>query len=228
MKLNHWQSVASSNEGETAPMFSMTDIKAHTVYKIVMFLPNLILLALAIFAYPFISYMVGFSFADSLLMQILLSIVAYFIIGIVWFFIVQAIEFVLKEIFYLLIDVSPSKGLNDAESKAVLFGGQFVLDCWEFEKNVRNVSYEVVDRISRQGLFGFIFKADASKRLWAIVDYYQKNPNEAMSQYKVQKILKNIGIAMPWYEQALNNAYVRYMALPPMFFIYLLIEQPSI
>ena len=97
-------------------MFSMTDIKAHTVYKIVMFLPNLILLALAIFAYPFVSYMVGFSFADSLLVKVLLSIVAYVIIGIVWHFLVRAILFVLNELFYLLIDVSPSKGLTDEVS----------------------------------------------------------------------------------------------------------------
>ena len=209
-------------------MFSMTDIKAHTVYKIVMFLPNLILLALAIFAYPFVSYMVGFSFVDSLVMKVALSIVAYFIIGIVWFFLVQAITFVLNEIFYLLIDVSPSKGLNEEESKAVLFAGQAILDHLEFERNVRNVSYEVVDRISRQGLFGFIFKDAVSKRLWAIIDYYQKNPNETVGQYQVKKILKNIGLSQPWYEMVLNNAYIRYMVLTPMFFIYLLIEQPSI
>ena len=124
--------------------------------------------------------------------------------------------------------MSPSKGLNEEESKAVLFAGQAILDHLEFERNVRNVSYEVVDRISRQGLFGFIFKDAVSKRLWAIIDYYQKNPNETVGQYQVKKILKNIGLSQPWYEMVLNNAYVRYMVLTPMFFIYLLIEQPSI
>ena len=211
-----------------ALMFSMTDIKAHTVYKIVMFLPNLVILASAIFAYPFVSYMVGFSLADSLVVKVVLSIVAYFIIGIFWFFFIQAITFVLNEVFYLLIDVTPSKGLNDDESKSVLFLGQPILDIFAFERDVRNVSYEVVDRMSRTGIFGFIFKDAVSRRLWAIVDYYQKNPNEVVSQYKSKKILEDIGIAMPWYEIALNSAYVRYMALPPMFFVYLLIKQPSI
>lgn len=117
-------------------MFSMTDIKAHTVYKILMFLPNLMLVALSIFAYPFASYAVGFSFADSLMIKILLSLVAFFIIGIVWAFAAKCISFVLNEIFYLLIDVSPSKGLSDEESKAVLFGGQAILDGWEFDRNI--------------------------------------------------------------------------------------------
>lgn len=209
-------------------MFSMTDIKAHTVYRIVMFVPHLILVALSIFAYPFVSYMVGFSFVDSLVMKVLLSVVAYFVLGIVWTYLVKAISFVLNELFYLLIDVSPSKGLSDEESKAVLFGGQLVLDNWEFDRNVRNVSHEVVDRISRQGLLGFIFKDEVSKRLWAIVEYYQKNPNEKVTAYKAKKVVKDLGIDQPWYEVALNNAYVRNMVLQSIFFLYLLIEQPNI
>lgn len=209
-------------------MFSMTDIEAHTVYKIVMFVPNLILVALSIFAYPFVSYMVGFSFVDSLVMKVLLSIVAYFVLGIVWTFLVKAISFVLNELFYLVIDVSPSKGLSDEESKAVLFGGQLILDHWEFDRNIRNVSHEVVDRMSRQGLFGFLFKEDVSKRLWAVVDYYQKNPNESVTSYKARQIVKDLGISQSWFETALNNAYVRNMVLQSIFFLYLLIEQPSI
>lgn len=208
-------------------MFSMTDIKAHTVYKIVMFLPNLILVALAIFAYPFVSYMVGFGFADTLLMKVLLSIVAYVIIGIIWTFVVKAISFVLNELFYLLIDVSPSKGLNDEQSKAVLFGGQLVLDSWEFDKNIRNVSYEVVDRISRQGLFGFAFKDDVSKRLLAISDHYKNNPNENISSYTANKVVEDLGLKQSWIEKSLNNAFFRNMIIQSLFFIYLLIEQPS-
>lgn len=208
-------------------MFSMTDIKAHTVYKIVMFLPNLILIALAIFAYPFVSYMVGFSFADSLLMKVLLSIVAYVIIGIIWNFLVKAISFVLNELFYLLIDVSPSKGLNDKQSKAVLFGGQLVLDSWEFDKNIRNVSYEVVDRISTQGLFGFAFKDDVSKRLWAISEHYKNNPNENISSYTANKVIQDLGLKPSWIEKSLNNTFFRNMIFQSLFFIYLLIEQPS-
>ena len=138
-------------------MFSMTDIKANKAYRTLMFLPNLALILLSIFAYPFASYMLGFSFADSLFadslaLKITLSIVSFFFLGIIWNFLVKAIAFVLNELFYLLIDVSPSKGLSDEESKAVLFGGQAILDHLEFDRNVRNVSYEVVDRMSRQGL----------------------------------------------------------------------------
>jgi hypothetical protein len=209
-------------------MFSMTDIKAHTVYRIVMFVPNLILIALSIFAYPYVSYMVGFSFADSLVMKVLLSIVAYFVLAIVWTYLVKAASFVLNELFYLLIDVSPSKGLSDEESKAVLFGGQLVLDHLEFDRNIRNVSHQVVDRMSKQGLLGFIFKEDVSKRLWAVVDYYQKHPNESVTAYKAKQVVKELGIEQPWYEATLNNAYVRNMILQSIFFLYLLIEQPSI
>lgn len=208
-------------------MFSMTDFKAHTVYKIVMFLPNMILIALSIFAYPYASYMVGFSFVDSLVMKILLSIAALYILGIVWTFLVKAIAFVLNEFFYLLIDVSPSKGLSDEESKAVLFSGQVFLDSWEFDRNIRNVSYEVIDRMSRQGLFGIFFKDDVAKRLWAIVDYYQNNPNENVSAYRAKEVLKDLGIAQPWYELALNNAQARSMILQVIFFLYLLFEQPN-
>ena len=227
MERNHWQNAVSKNEGYIAHMFSMTDIKAHTVYKIVMFLPKLMLIALAIFAYPFVSYMVGFGFADSLLMKVLLSIVAYVIIGIMWEFLVKAISFVLNELFYLLIDVSPSKGLNNEQSKAVLFGGQLVLDSWEFDKNIRNVSYEVVDRISRQGFFGYAFKDNVSKRLWAISEHYKNNPNENISSYTTNKVIEDLGLKPSWIEKSLNNAFFRNTIIQSLFFIYLLVEQPS-
>lgn len=207
-------------------MFSMTDIKAHTVYKIAMFLPNLMLVALTIFAYPFVSYMIGFSLVENLVLKIVLTFVVAFVLGIIWDYIVKAIAFVLNEFFYLLIDVSPSKGLSDEESKAVVFGGQAVLDNLEFDRNVREVSYEVVDRLSKQGLFGFIFKDDVSKRLWAIVDHYQKNPNEPVSVYRAKQVVKELGVAQPWYEVALNNALVLNMILQAIFFLYLFVEQP--
>lgn len=207
-------------------MFSMTDIKAHTVYKIVMFVPNLILVALSIFAYPFASYIVGFSFVDSVVLKVSLSIAAFFILGLIWAYLVKAISFVLNEIFYLLIDVTPSRGLSSEESKAVLFGGQAVLDHIEFDKNVRNISHEVVDRMSRQGLFGLFFQNAVSKRLWAISNYYQENPKEAVSGYTAKKVLKDLGIDQPWHESTLNNPYIRNMALQFMFFLYLLCYQP--
>lgn len=208
-------------------MFSMTDIEAHTVYKIVMFLPNLLLTALSIFAYPLASYLLGFSFVDSLVWKIVLTLVAGLVLGIAWNYLVKALAFILNEIFYLIIDVSPSRGLTEEESKAVLFGGQAVLDNWEFDRNVRNVSGEVIDRLSRQGLFGFAFKDDVSKRLWAIVDYYQEHPKEDVSAYRAKEVVKNLGIAQPWHEMALNNALVRNMVLQSIFFLYLLIDQPA-
>jgi len=208
-------------------MFSMTDIKAHTVYKIVMFLPNLIIVALSIFGYPFVSYMVGFGLADTLLMKILLSIVASVIIGMIWHFVVKAISFVLNETFYLLIDVSPSKGLNEEESKAVLFAGQAALDIFEFDKNIRNVSIALVDRMSRQGLFGFVFKEDVSKRLCAISNHYKNNPSENVNSYTVQKVLEDLDLKQSWIEISLNNANYRNMIIQSLFFVYLFIKQPS-
>lgn len=208
-------------------MFSMTDIKAHSVYKILMFFPNLILVVLSIFAYPLASYLLGFSFVDSLVLKVVLTLVAGFVLGIAWNYLVKAIVFILNEAFYLIIDVSPSKGLTEEESKAVLFGGQAVLDNWELDRNIRNVSGDVIDRLSRQGLFGFVFKDDVSKRLWAVVDYYQEHPNETVSAYRAKEVVKNLGIAQPWFEIALNNALVRTMILQSIFFIYLLIDQPN-
>lgn len=207
-------------------MFALTDIKAHTVYKIVLFLPNLCIFLLSIVGFPSLSYALGFGFAEALYAKVLLSVLAFVLLGVAWTYIVIGLNFIFNEMFYLVIDVRPSHGLSEAASKAVLFGGQAALDNIEFAKTIRNPSRDLIVRIARRGNFGLFFKV-VRQRLRAISDYYKKNPYEPVVQYRIKQILGEKGIEVPWYETLLNNALLRNAALQALVFLYLVLAQPN-
>lgn len=205
----------------------MTDIEAHKIYKIVMFLPTLFLTLIAIVAYPYLSYLIGFSLSKNIYIQVAGAVAAFFILGLIWNVFIKVIFFILNEFFNLIIDVKASSGLLPDQSRAVLLGGQTVLDTIHFEKNIRTVDPELIDRLSNQGLFGFLFKEKVSARLLAIVDYYRKHPEEPISAYKAESVLKDLGITRSWIEDLLNNPQIRSMALQIIFFVYLIIASPK-
>ena len=209
-------------------MFSMTDIKAHALYKCFMFFPSIALVLLSIFAYPFLSYLIGFSFSNLILVKVVLSIFSYIVVGFVWIFIANAISFLLNECFSLVIDVYPSSGLSIEESKAVLYGGQATLDLYEFDRNIPNVSNDLIDRISRRGLFSIIFRDIVARRLRATVEHYKNNLSEPVSDYTARRVVKEAGLSQTWLELSINNDYNRNTILQSIFFLYLLVAQPPI
>ena len=69
-------------------MFGMLDYRAHKLYVILFFIPNIFLSLFALFGIPLINYSIGLQFADERIYQILLSLVALFVVEFLWLIIV--------------------------------------------------------------------------------------------------------------------------------------------
>ena len=65
-------------------MFGMLDYRSHKLYIILFFIPNLVLMLFAMFGLPLINYSIGLAFADERIYQILVSLVAVFIVETIW------------------------------------------------------------------------------------------------------------------------------------------------
>ena len=65
-------------------MFGMLDYRAHKLYLILFGIPIIIINLISIFGIGFIAYLVGFSFVETWLIKIILSVVVLFIVEGLW------------------------------------------------------------------------------------------------------------------------------------------------
>src|SRR5690349_9437822 len=94
-------------------MFGMLDYRAHKLYAVLVYPVVFVLTLFATFVLPIIAYLVGFSLSRDLgvesttvrTLEIVFAIVAYFLIGIPWWFIVKILVAIPTSIFNFLIDV---------------------------------------------------------------------------------------------------------------------------
>jgi ammonia channel protein AmtB len=99
-------------------MFGMLDYRAHKLYLILFFLPNLALVLFATLGLPVINYSVGISLADNRVIQILISLVSLLILELVWIaFIYGLISKFYQFLFGLFVDIIPSNGRSEEEAK---------------------------------------------------------------------------------------------------------------
>jgi hypothetical protein len=210
-------------------MFGMLDYRAHKLYILLFFVPNLILGLFAMFGLPLIHYSIGLALADERIFQILVSLIAVFIIESIWLLIVFGfISKAFQFIFELFIDVIPDNGRTKEEAQMVVWSGDKAIKVIAIGKHPSTWNDELIDGFSKNDwVQHLLYKDKVSERMNAVFDEYSCLPTDSpYDDYEIARILKEQDIEMTWQEKFLSNIQIRRAVIGYSFFLILLIYNP--
>jgi hypothetical protein len=211
-------------------MFGMLDYRAHKLYFILFFIPRAVLVLFHMFCLPLIHYSIGLSLADERLFQILISLVALFIIEVIWLLILFGfISKVFEFIFSLFVDIIPHDGRTKEEAKMVVWNGEKGIRALAISKHPTTWTSELIDEIPKndwvQNLF---FKNELTVRLEAIFEHFSLLPSDSPdTDLQIDKILKEKNLEPDWQEKVFTNVSWRRGIVSYSFFILLIIFNPG-
>lgn len=104
-------------------MFGMLDYRAYKLYLILFGIPNMILIAIALFGLPILSIELGKIWADSSLVIAIASIIALFIVEIIWTLLLVWLGKLYLFIFQLFVDIVPAENRTKEEAVQVATAG---------------------------------------------------------------------------------------------------------
>lgn len=211
-------------------MFGMLDYRAHKLYLILFFLPNLALVLFATLGLPVINYSVGISLADNRVIQILISLVSLLILELVWIaFIYGLISKFYQFLFGLFVDIIPSNGRSEEEAKLVVWQGQKAITSLAFGSSHPSTwTDKLVNDFSRlDWLQSLFYRQNVLARVNAIAEHYRSlPPDSSFGEFEYDAILSEHDLNIGRLEKFLCNAHVRWSIVTYSLFIYLIIFQP--
>lgn len=210
-------------------MFGMLDYRAHKLYILLFFVPNFILGLFAMFGLPLIHYSIGLALADERIFQILVSLIAVFIIESIWLLIVFGlISKTFQFIFELFVDVIPDDGRTKEEAQMVVWSGDKAIRAIAIGKHPSTWDDELIYGFSKNDwVQHLLFKDKVTERMQAVFDEYSCLPSDSpYDDYEIARILKEQDIEMSWLEKCLVNIQVRRAIIGYSFFLILLIYNP--
>lgn len=207
-------------------MFGMLDYRAHKLYLLIFFLPNTLLTLIEFFLWPFASYRIGFSFTDSIILQLFFAVLAFIVIGILLIIFFKIYNFLCYGLFTLFIDVIPHDGRNDEEAKMVVLGGKRSADLLRLEKDIRSIDDNLIDRLSQSWKLAFLYFEAKKNRLIIMRDYFRKHPDLEVSEKTVDALLEENNMRISYVEKFLSDSGLIATFFVVIVFILLLIYQP--
>ena len=219
-------------------MFGMLDYRAFQLYRLIFFVPNVILFLIAVICVPLGSYAIALYFwkdyfeLTSLAMLWLLGILAFIILGLlvtlIFFLIYRFFDF----IFSIFIDVIPGDGRTEDEAQFVLKSGKAGVHQLKMDKlNPKDWTDEMIyTQISNTDwVQRLIYLSVTKKRLFKIRDHYRSKGQDndlPVSYYDIQNLLDKHGLYVTTTESILTANFMRHFILQVLFMLYLLMENP--
>ncbi len=209
-------------------MFGMLDYRAHKLYIILFFIPNLALILFAMFGLPFINYSIGLIFADERIYQILTSLISIFFVEMIWlFFIYGFVSKTFQFIFELFVDVIPHDGRTKEEAQMVVWSGDKAIRTLNIAQHPtmweESLLYEMPKNDWVNNLF---FRDEIVHRLHVVHDYYLDAPDTPFTDDEVDRILVERNIKPSWQENVFGNPQIRRASIGYSFFLLLLLLHP--
>ena len=202
-------------------MFGMLDYRAHNLYKLLVYPVTFVLSVVALFCLPILAYLIAVRFVSDRLVQLAVSAVVLFLLGIPWFFLVKMVCAIPLAIFNFLIDPEPAQGRTKEEALLVVRSGEKGITVLTFNKPATEWTDAAIGAISRLTLTSSFFQTNIRKRLYALRDHYLKHPHLTPNEYNTNKFLKEHKLTMGWMEKVITVPVWRNTAI--QYFILLLI-----
>jgi hypothetical protein len=212
-------------------MFGMLDYRAHKLYLIMFFVPNMGLALFATIGFPFIHYSIGISLADDRLVQILISLVALVVIELLWAMLIFGIiSKFFQFIFSLIVDIIPADGRTEADAQLVVWNGKKTITAMAITTtNPSTWSQDLMQDFSKIDWFQSLFySGNVLNRLNIISQHYQSAPaGSPFSPVEFEKILLEHDTPHAGkLEQLLCQPQVRATIVSYSLLVYLIIFQP--
>ena len=210
-------------------MFGMLDYRAHKLYILLFFVPNFILGLFAMFGLPLIHYSIGLALADERIFQILVSLMAVFIIESIWLLIVFGlISKIFQFIFELFVDVIPHDGRTKEEAQMVVWTGDKAIRSLQISKHPSEWTQSLIYEIPKNDwVANLFFRDDLIKRFQTIYDeYLLMSPDTPYNDVEVERIMAENNLKISWQEKVFASPQLRTMVVAYPFFLLLLLYNP--
>ena len=208
-------------------MFGMLDYRAHKLYLLLTFIPNIVLYLFAIFALPLINYSVGLGFADERIFQILISLLSLVVVEIIWILFALFFSKSMDFIFSLFIDVIPHDGRTKEEAQLVVWHGEKAINIIALQKHPKTWTDEVIYNAPKvDWIMNFYFNFEMTERLYAIRDHYISSPTTPFNESRIEQILEENNMSIKNKEKILTNRNYRRALISYSIFLLLLIINP--
>lgn len=217
LKVVNWLGDGENN------MFGMLDYRAHKLFLILFGIPYFLLNIFNIFGLPYISYYIGHANFDDRFVEILVSVIALFVISWSWFLIVFLLNKIFYFIFELLVDVIPHDGRTEAEAKQVVFSGKKMITALEIQKHPSTWDSELIARASKiDWVMRLFYHERYLRQIQAIHEEYQDDPEGETGPAIEEGIWMDYGIPLLWQQKYLTNPIYRGVIYQTIFFLYLI------
>lgn len=207
-------------------MFGMLDYRAHKLYWLLTLPINIPLRLMAMFAVPFIDYAIGKNFGSERVWEIAITIAIIFPIELIWTLIVKIISKMINGIFSFLVDVEPANGRTKEEAQVVVWNGETAIHALSLEQNPDFWTDEAIESVTKGDLIGRVYAKNRRKRIFALRNYYQQNPEISRNEYEAKKFLKENGIEPSLFELIISNQIYRLWTIAYGFLLWLIIINP--
>jgi len=209
-------------------MFGMLDYRAHKLYLILFGIPIIILNLISIFGIGFIAYLVGFGFAETWLIKIILSVVLLFIIEMLWALILMGLNKLIDFLFGLFVDIIPSGDRTKEEAKLVVYTGEKGIISLLATKHPTEWTDENVIQMAKLDWISNLFYYDKLfNRLHQIKEHFDLNPELEFYPSTVEEFIsQKPHLAPAWHEKFLSNRFYRKMAFSYIVFILIILINP--
>ena len=210
-------------------MFGMLDYRAHKLYIILFFIPNLVFTLFAMFGLPLINYSIGLAFADERIYQILISIVALFFVEMIWLLIIFTfVSKAFKFIFELFVDVIPHDGRTKEEAQMVVWGGEKAIRSLQISKHPSQWTESLICEIPKNDwVANLFFRDDLIKRFQTVYDeYLLMSPDTPYNDAEVERIMAEHNLNLSWQEKVFASPQLRRVVIAYSFFLFLLVYNP--
>lgn len=210
-------------------MFGMLDYRAYKLYLILFFIPLFLLTLFQLFGLPFIYYSIGANLAENRILEIIISIIALFIIELLWaLFVFGVLNKIFQFIFELFVDVIPHDGRNKEEAQIVVYNGQKGIDAIQMGKHPTTWDEDLPERVSTQDWISAIFFSSKIRyRLERVRDEWTEyRPTDSeYNDFVLNKYLKENNLEKSWGEWAADPT-IRKSIIAYGFLLFLFISKP--
>ena len=219
-------------------MFGMLDYRAFQLYRLIWFIPNLVLvwltnlgLPLATYAIAYYFYAQYFNLAPMIYVLWIFAVIGFFFVSIPFAIFNWAITKLFDFIFNIIIDVIPAEGRNEDQANFVLKSGkgganQILMENlnpkdWNDAMIRKSVKY--ADWVAR-----LCFRGKIYARLYAVRDHYLHNENRefSVSVSEITQVIEREGLTKSWSEEIISTKYFRQLIIQILFFLFLLFKNP--
>jgi len=208
-------------------MFGMLDYRASKLFLVIYFIPHLVTVIITLFAIPYFAYYAAYTYADNIILKILLAIVTIFVSELIILFLFNLfVKTPIKFIFKLFVDIIPHNNRSQEEAESVVFGGDVAMLEILMSQHPKDWNEDEMNRIFSQPTLGrFFFHHNIRERFFKTYEHFKENEGEyydgeSVLDYMYKHYKPSI------IEQIINNPIYRRAVISISFLTYLFIFNP--